>query len=142
MLKVSAFYIEKQKSSIPKKNFLGRCQYQIKKALFTDSIFQKVLKISIWKITIYYRIHQMVSRIFLETEFVYYSYVLLMYTKVGDYTTHLAFFVYQSNVFQSSVMNYVVQSWKLWRKYYTDVGQLILKRVDRRCTVLPIVPNF
>ena len=43
MLKVSAFYLEKQKSFIPKKIFFGRCQYQNKKALFTDSIFQKVL---------------------------------------------------------------------------------------------------
>ena len=44
MLKVSAFYLEKQKSFIPKKKyFFGRCQYQNKKALFTDSIFQKVL---------------------------------------------------------------------------------------------------
>ena len=43
-LKVSAFYLEKQKSFIPKKNnFFGRWQYQNKKALFTDSIFQKVL---------------------------------------------------------------------------------------------------
>ena len=39
MLKVSAFYVEKQKSFIPK----TRCQYQNKKALFIDSIFQKVL---------------------------------------------------------------------------------------------------
>ena len=38
MLKVSAFYFEKQKSFIPKKS---RCQYQIKKALFTDSIFRE-----------------------------------------------------------------------------------------------------
>ena len=36
---VSAFYLEKQKSFIPKKKFLSRCQYQNKKALFTDSIF-------------------------------------------------------------------------------------------------------
>ena len=43
-LKVSAFYLEKQKSFIPKKKFFfGRCQYQNKKALFTDSIFWKVL---------------------------------------------------------------------------------------------------
>ena len=40
MLKVSAFYLEKQKSFIPKnKYFLSRCQYQNKKALFTDPIF-------------------------------------------------------------------------------------------------------
>ena len=38
MLKVSA---EKQKSFIPKKIFLGRCQYQNKKALFTDPIFSE-----------------------------------------------------------------------------------------------------
>jgi hypothetical protein len=41
MLKVLAFYLEKQKSLIPKKNFLGRCQYQNKKALFTDPIFSE-----------------------------------------------------------------------------------------------------
>ena len=40
MLKVSAFYLEKQKNFIPKKTFLSRCQYQNKKALFTDSIFR------------------------------------------------------------------------------------------------------
>ena len=39
MLKVSASYLEKQKSFIPKKMFFGRGQYQNKKALFTDSIF-------------------------------------------------------------------------------------------------------
>ena len=43
ILKTSAFYLEKQKSFIPKKFFLSRCQYQNKKALFTDSIFPKVL---------------------------------------------------------------------------------------------------
>ena len=43
-LKVSAFYLEKQKSSIPKKKKNSSCyQYYNKKALFTDSIFQKVL---------------------------------------------------------------------------------------------------
>ena len=42
-LRVSAFYLENKKSFIPKKKFLGRCQYQNKSALFTDSIFQKVL---------------------------------------------------------------------------------------------------
>ena len=41
MLKVSAFYLEKQKSFIPKKYFLGRCQYQNKKELFTDPIFSE-----------------------------------------------------------------------------------------------------
>ena len=39
MLKVSDFYLEKQKSFISKKIFLGRCSYQNKKALFTDPIF-------------------------------------------------------------------------------------------------------
>ena len=39
MLKVSAFYLEKQKSFIPRKYFSSRCQYQNKKALFTDPIF-------------------------------------------------------------------------------------------------------
>ena len=42
MLKVSASYLEKQKSFIPKKkDFFGRSQYQNKKALFTDSIFRE-----------------------------------------------------------------------------------------------------
>jgi hypothetical protein len=36
-MKVSAFYHEKQKKFIPKQN----CQYQNKKALFTDSIFSE-----------------------------------------------------------------------------------------------------
>ena len=40
MLEVSVFYLEKQKSFIPKKKyFLGRSQYQNKKALFTGPIF-------------------------------------------------------------------------------------------------------
>ena len=42
-LKVSAFYLEKQKSFITKRKKIGCCQYQNKKTLFTDSIFQKVL---------------------------------------------------------------------------------------------------
>ena len=37
ILKISAFYLEKQKSFIPKK--LSCCRYQNKKALFTSSIF-------------------------------------------------------------------------------------------------------
>ena len=42
MLKVSACYLEKQKSFIPKKNiFLSRCQYQNKEALFTNPIFSE-----------------------------------------------------------------------------------------------------
>ena len=41
MLKVSAIYLEKQKSIIPEKKNLDRCQYQNKKALFTDSIFSE-----------------------------------------------------------------------------------------------------
>jgi hypothetical protein len=41
ILKVSAFYLEKQKSFIPKKKILSRCQYQNKKALFTDPIFSE-----------------------------------------------------------------------------------------------------
>ena len=40
MLKVSAFYLEKQINFIPKKK-LSRCQYQNKKALFTDPIFSE-----------------------------------------------------------------------------------------------------
>ena len=38
MLKISAFFLVKQKSFIPKKD-LGLYQYQDKKALFTDPIF-------------------------------------------------------------------------------------------------------
>ena len=33
--------LEKQKSFIHKKKFLGHCQYQNKKALFTDPIFSE-----------------------------------------------------------------------------------------------------
>ena len=41
MRKISAPYHEKEKKIIPKKiNLLGHCQYQNKKALFTDSIFR------------------------------------------------------------------------------------------------------
>ena len=44
ILKVSAFYLQKQKSFIPKKKyFLRRFQYQNKKALFTGAIFPEVL---------------------------------------------------------------------------------------------------
>ena len=39
MLKGSAFYLEK--SVIPKQNILGCCQYQTKKAMFTDTIFRE-----------------------------------------------------------------------------------------------------
>ena len=39
ILKVSAFYLEKQKVLFLKKIFLSRCQYQNKKALLTDPIF-------------------------------------------------------------------------------------------------------
>ena len=42
VLKVSVFYLDKQKSFIPEKNiFLSRCQYQNKKSLFTGSIFRE-----------------------------------------------------------------------------------------------------
>ena len=42
MLKVSAFYLKKQKSSIPKKMlFLAVVNIKTKKALFTDSIFSE-----------------------------------------------------------------------------------------------------
>jgi hypothetical protein len=41
MLKVSALYLEKQKSFIPKKKKISLCQYQNKKALFTDPIFSE-----------------------------------------------------------------------------------------------------
>ena len=40
ILKVSAFYLEKQKKNIPKKN-LSFCQYQNKEALFTNPIFSE-----------------------------------------------------------------------------------------------------
>ena len=41
MLKVSAFYLEKQESFVPKKSFLSRCQNQNKKDLYTDLIFSE-----------------------------------------------------------------------------------------------------
>ena len=43
MLKVSVFYLETQKSFIPRKKdfLLSHCQYQNKKALFTDPIFSE-----------------------------------------------------------------------------------------------------
>jgi hypothetical protein len=39
MQTISAFYLVKPKKIFPKKYDLGRCQYQNKKALFTDPIF-------------------------------------------------------------------------------------------------------
>ena len=45
MLKVSAFYFEKQKSFIPKQK-LGHCQYKDKKALFTDPTFSEGFALS------------------------------------------------------------------------------------------------
>jgi hypothetical protein len=48
MLKISALYLEKQKSFIPKqKNFWSHCQYQNKKALFTDPIFSEDLTVTL-----------------------------------------------------------------------------------------------
>ena len=45
---MSAFYLAKQKSFIPKKKYdLGRSQYQNKKALFTDPIFSDGFDLSI-----------------------------------------------------------------------------------------------
>ena len=41
VLKVSTFYLEKQKSFIKKKMFLDCCQYQNKTALFTDPILRE-----------------------------------------------------------------------------------------------------
>ena len=41
MLKVSAFYLKNKNVLFLKKYFLGRCQYQNKKALFTDPIFSE-----------------------------------------------------------------------------------------------------
>ena len=41
MLKVSAFYIAKQKVFFLNKYFLNRCQYQNKRALFTDPFFSE-----------------------------------------------------------------------------------------------------
>ena len=47
MLKVSDFYLEKQKNFISKNiHFLGRSQYQNKKALFTDPIFSDGFEVS------------------------------------------------------------------------------------------------
>jgi hypothetical protein len=43
MLKVSAFYLEKQKSFIPKKIFFGRCQYQNKKLCLLTQFLEKIL---------------------------------------------------------------------------------------------------
>ena len=49
MLKVSAFYLERQKSFIPKiLFFLSRCQYQNKKALFTDPIFSEGFELNLF----------------------------------------------------------------------------------------------
>ena len=55
-LKVSAFYLEKQKSLVLKKKDLSHCQFQNKKALFTVSIFPKVLILT-FKSRIYLDIH-------------------------------------------------------------------------------------
>ena len=41
MLKISTFYFVKKKVLVLKKYDLGRCQYQNKKALFTDTIFSE-----------------------------------------------------------------------------------------------------
>ena len=49
MLKISAFYLEKQKSVIPK-NLVG-LQYQNKQTLFTDPIFSDGLALEFWKIS-------------------------------------------------------------------------------------------
>ena len=58
MLKVSAFYLEKQKRFIlEKKYFLSRCQYQNKKALFTDPIFSEGFEDDIAKRVQYVRGH-------------------------------------------------------------------------------------
>ena len=46
-LKVSAFYLEKQKSFIPKKYDLDHFQYQNKKALFADPIFSEDVVLSL-----------------------------------------------------------------------------------------------
>ena len=43
MLKGAAFYLEKQKSFIPKKNFLSCCQYQNKKLCLLTQFSVKVL---------------------------------------------------------------------------------------------------
>ena len=49
MLKVSAFYLKKQKSFISGKKNLSRCQYQNKKALFTDPIFSEGFDLKVRK---------------------------------------------------------------------------------------------
>jgi len=47
ILKVSAFYLEKQKQkNIPKKN-LSCCQYQNKEALFTNPIFREGFRVEV-----------------------------------------------------------------------------------------------
>ena len=48
MLKISVFYLIKQKSFIPKKYNLGSSQYQNKKALFTDPIFSNGFGFQQW----------------------------------------------------------------------------------------------
>ena len=50
MLKVSIFYLEKQKSFIPKENI---CQYKNEKALFTDPIFSEGFGCPLYKIFTY-----------------------------------------------------------------------------------------
>jgi hypothetical protein len=51
ILKVSAFYLEKQKSFIPKKkNLLSRCQYQNIKTLFTGSIFREGFEFNFFRL--------------------------------------------------------------------------------------------
>ena len=48
MLKVSAFYLEKHKSFIPKEIFLSRFQNENKKTLFADSIFGEGFGVESW----------------------------------------------------------------------------------------------
>ena len=49
MLKVSTFYLEKQKVLFINKYLLARSQYQNKKALFTDPIFSDGFGLDIYQ---------------------------------------------------------------------------------------------
>ena len=53
ILKVSAFCLEKQRSFIPKRFFLSRCQYQNKEALFTNPIFSEGFGVD-YRYTLFY----------------------------------------------------------------------------------------
>ena len=52
-LKVSAFYLKKQKNLFLKKKKLSRCQYQNKEALFTNPIFSEGFGVD-YRYTLFY----------------------------------------------------------------------------------------